>query len=186
MLESATSVTLLRLLWLACLAAFTTVAGAQQAPTPESDTGPMYRADAPEVVNFWRPGDPGQPMNIVGQVRGTDGKPIAGATLHVWQADGNGEYQEDRYRATLQTDTDGSYRISTVLPGQYYGVKHIHMAVSHHRYESLTTRILFKGDPNLDQYAQSELAIHLEEALVKGKTMLFGRFDIVMRPLGGG
>lgn len=180
MLDTDFVLTLLRRLCLACVACASLAAGAQTTPMPQSAT------EGPHAANFWRQGDPGQPMNIVGQVRGTDGKPIAGATLQIWQADGSGEYQEDRYRGILVSAADGSYRLSTVLPGQYFGVKHIHMVVTHRNYEPLDTRILFKGDPNLDAYAQSEHAIHLEEALVKDKTMLFGRFDVVLRPLGGG
>ena len=42
-------------------------------------------------------------------------------------------------------------------------------------------RILFKGDPNLDD-PQSPNAIFLEEASVKGETILYGRFDIELTP----
>ncbi len=159
---------------------------AELAPTRETGTGPMYRSDAPVTVNLWEPGDPGRPLHIHGQVKGTDGKPLVGAILNVWQADANGQYHENRYRAKLRTGKNGSYRFSTVLPGQYYSAKHIHVVVTHEGYEHLMTRILFKGDPNLDESVHGDLAIHLEEGRIKDRTFLFGRFDIVMRPAGGG
>ena len=159
-------------------------AEAQLAPTPETGGGPMNPADAPASVNLWQPGDPGEPLQIDGWVRSTDGKPIVGAIVTVWQADATGTYHDDRYRASLRTGKGGRYHFSTVLPGQYYSAKHIHIAVTHADYEGVATRILFKGDPNLDEFAAGDLAIPLEKGTIKGKTVLFGRFDIVMRPPG--
>ena len=140
--------------------------------------------DIPSTTNLWQPGDPGEPLHIRGRVLSIDGSPISGAVLDIWQADGTGEYQPDRYRTTLRTDADGEYGFGTVLPGQYYGVKHIHMVVMHEGHESVQTRILFKGDPNLDESVYGDQAIALEEARVKGNKVLFGRFDVVMRPAG--
>ena len=138
----------------------------------------------PTTLNLWRPGDTGQPLRISGWVRSSDGKPIAGATVYIRQADGTGVYTPD-YQGSLTTAEDGSYRFSTVLPGQYYGVKHIHIGAAHEGYEYLETQILFKGDPNLDPASDSDHAIHLEEAMVNEKKVLFGRFDMMLRPVGG-
>ncbi len=137
----------------------------------------------PGTLTLWRPGDPGQPLRISGWVRSTNGKPIPGATIHIRQTDGTGVYTPD-YQASLKTGKDGSYRLSTVLPGQYYGVKHIHIGAGHDGYEYFQTEILFKGDPNLDPVSDSKYAIHLEEATVDDKTVLFGRFDMILRPIG--
>ena len=150
----------------------------QLAPTPGGEP------DAPESANLWQQGDPGQPLRINGWVRNTNGKPIVGAVVTVWQADGTGTYHEDRYRASLRTGKDGKYRFNTVLPGQTYSVKHIHILVTHAQYEPVETQILFKGDPHLDEATAAELAITLEEGKIKDKTVLFGTFDIVMRPAG--
>lgn len=167
-------------------ATFSFTAEGQVAPTRETGAGPMYRSDAPASVNLREPGDPGQPLHIDGWVRSTNGKPIVGAVLTVWQADATGNYHDDRYRASLRTGKDGKYRFSTVLPGQYYSAKHIHVVVTHPDHERVVTRILFKGDPHLDESAAGELAIPLEEGTIEGKAFLSGRFDIVMRPTGGG
>jgi len=152
-------------------------------PTRATSEGSMQGFDAPETVDLWRPGDPGQRLHILGRVTSTDGRPIPGAELTIWQADGAGRYHENRYRALLRTEEDGGYRFSTVLPGQYYSNKHIHMVVSHRAHHRLPTTILFKGDPLLDQVVDNDLAIDVEEARVDGETVLFGRFDIVMQPL---
>jgi protocatechuate 3,4-dioxygenase beta subunit len=138
---------------------------------------------SPTTLDLWRPGDPGQPLRISGWVRSTDGKPIPGATIYIRQADGTGTYTPE-YQGSLRTGEDGSYRFSTVLPGQYYGVKHIHIGAMRDGYEYLETEILFKGDPNLDPESQEKHAIHLEEASVKDKKVLFGRFDMILRPIG--
>ena len=58
------------------------------------------------------------------------------------------------------------------------------MVVSHEGYRDLGTEILFKGDPNLDESGYSAAAIHLEEARIKEQTVLFGRFDIILQPVG--
>ena len=135
-----------------------------------------------ELVNLWQPGDAGQRMYIRGRVTNIDGTPIVGASIYIRQTDGNGEYHAERYQANLKTDEKGGYRFASVLPGQYYGVKHVHVWVTHDGYGPLDTRTLFKGDPNLDESTAPE-AIFLEEGKIKGETMLFGRFDIVMRPM---
>ena len=132
----------------------------------------------PHSVNLWRPGDPGQRLHIHGQVLSITGEPIVGAIINIRQADGNGNYHNDRYQATLTTGKDGRYSFGTVLPGQYYGVKHIHVAAAHEDHGSVITEILFQGDPNLDESRDRNQAIFLEEAEVNGETVLYGRFDI--------
>ena len=146
-------------------------------------TSPEEAGAAGDSLNLWRPGDPGQPLRISGWVRSTTGKPIPGATIYIRQADGTGVYTPE-YQASMKSGKDGSYRFSTVLPGQYYGVKHIHIGAVHDGYEYLETEILFKGDPNLDPDTQRDNAIHLEEATVEDKTVLFGRFDLTLKPIG--
>jgi protocatechuate 3,4-dioxygenase beta subunit len=175
MLSSSRVFTLLAALGVIAVAALTP-AGSQAASSSE--------VSPPTSLNLWRPGDSGQPVRISGWVRSITGKPIPGATIFIRQADGTGTYTPE-YQGSLITGKDGSYRFSTVVPGQYYGIKHIHIGAAHDGYEYLETEILFKGDPNLDPESDSTFAIHLEEATVDDKTVLFGRFDMTLRPLGG-
>ncbi len=166
----------------ALLAALTLAkaASASDLQLAQTDSTAGEKAKKPQLVDLWRPGDPGQRMNIRGRVTGIDGTPVAGAAIHIRQANGAGDYTE-RYSTTLQTDHKGLYQYGSAVPGQYYGTKHVHVWVTHDAYQSLDTEIYFKGDPNLeDQEAPN--AIFLEEANVKGETILYGRFDIELVP----
>ena len=149
----------------------------------QSETSPSTSSSEkkPKLVSLWQPGDPGQRMNIRGRVTSIDGTPVAGASIFIRQTDGNGDYHEQRYNATLTTDQKGGYQFASVLPGQYYGIKHVHVGVDHEAYQYLETRIEFKGDPNLDE-STAPRAIFMEESNVNGETILFGRFDIVLTP----
>ena len=127
--------------------------------------------DDGQVVSLWRPGDPGDRMVIRGRVTNLDGTPLA---------DGTGTYTE-RYSTVLVTDARGVYQFASVVPGQYLGVKHVHVSISHDGYRWYDSRILFKGDPNLDESTAPD-AIFLEEASVDGETIRYGRFDITLTP----
>jgi protocatechuate 3,4-dioxygenase beta subunit len=165
---------------LVALAALTTTAGTlapggaawgQRAPTPQTGTGPMRVGEAPSTTRLWQAGDPGERLHLRGRVVSTAGRPLGGAELLLWQADGTGAYQENRYRARIRTGDDGTFELVTVLPGQYWGAKHIHVIVAHPGHRQLATRILFRGDPNIDA-SEGDLAIPLEEVRAKDETIL--------------
>ncbi|MGI9333590.1 MAG: hypothetical protein ACR2RL_10595 [Gammaproteobacteria bacterium] len=134
----------------------------------------------PSSINLWQKGDPGQPMQIRGVVMDANGAPVAGARIFIRQADATGEYQPDRYTGELYSGPDGSYSFSTVLPGQYYGEKHIHLMAGHDAHGVVERRMVFKNDPNLASPVED--AIHLEEANVGEIKVLFGRYDIRLAP----
>lgn len=134
-----------------------------------------------KLIDLWRPGDPGQRMNIRGRVTSLDGTPLGGVRISLRQANGEGEYTEN-YQTTLETDAKGRYQFGSVVPGNYYGAKHVHLTVYQDGFGYFNSSILFKGDPNLDEHYESGTAIFLEESTVKGETILFGRFDIVLTP----
>ena len=139
-------------------------------------------ADKATVV-LWQPGDPGQRLNIRGRVMSTTGQPLADTTVSLWQADGTGSYRDDRYRGQFQTDRDGSFRLATVMPAQYYGAKHIHLILDHPGYRSLRTRILFKGDPYVDEATEGDLAMILEEVRINDETVMVGDVEFVLQSL---
>ena len=134
-----------------------------------------------KLIDLWQPGDPGERMNIRGRVTSIDGTPLGGIRISLRQANGEGDYTEN-YRTTLETDARGRYQFGSVVPGNYMGAKHVHLSVYQDGFEYFDTSILFKGDPNLDEHYSSGTAIFLEESTVKGETILFGRFDIVLTP----
>jgi len=135
----------------------------------------------PKLVNLWQPGDAGERMNIRGRVTSIDGSPLSGISISIRQADGNGDYL-DRYQTVLTTDQQGRYQFGSVVPGNYIGVRHVHIGVYQDGYQYYDSQIVFKGDPNLDGSSNAANAIFLEESTVNGETILFGRFDIVLTP----
>lgn len=132
------------------------------------------------IAKLWRPGDAGTRLELRGRVLGEAGRALEGAEIHLRQADGTGSYHSDRYRAQLRSGKRGAFAIQSVLPGQYYGAKHIHVVVRHQAYAPLHTRILFRGDPNIDA-AEDDLAIALEEVKRDEETVLVGNVELLMR-----
>jgi len=147
-----------------------------QAETPTPDATKKSK-----LIDLWRPGDPGQRMNIRGHVSSLDGTPLGGIRISLRQANGDGDYTEN-YQTTLETDASGRYQFGSVVPGNYMSARHVHLTVYQDGFEYFNTSILFKDDPNLQEHYEDGTAIFLEESTVKGKTILFGRFDIVLTP----
>src|SRR5712672_2169515 len=88
--------------------------------TPTTVEGPFHVANAPEVADGGNmaKGAPGVPCFVVG-------KAVGGATLDLWQTDGEGLYEAQRdvtepwMRGLYKTRPDGSYVIRTVAPIGY-------------------------------------------------------------------
>src|SRR5208337_1053592 len=67
----------------------------KSASTTESSLlGPFFREGAPELPNAANiaPGIEGEPLIVHGSVASTEGKPLAGAVVDVWQASSGGLY----------------------------------------------------------------------------------------------
>jgi len=95
--------------------------------TPTTVNGPFHIHDSPHLDDGAdiAHGAPGEPCFIVGSVRDLQGRPIAGATLDIWQADGDGLYEAQRgsaepwMRGVFKSRPDGSFIVQTVLPVPY-------------------------------------------------------------------
>jgi hydroxyquinol 1,2-dioxygenase len=95
--------------------------------TPTTVTGPFHVHDSPELADGAdiAKGAPGEPCYITGSVRKLSGVPIAGATLDIWQADGEGLYDAQRgsdepwMRGIFKSGDDGRFVVQTVLPVPY-------------------------------------------------------------------
>jgi protocatechuate 3,4-dioxygenase beta subunit len=94
----------------------------------------------------------GTRLEVTGVVRGDDCAPLAGATLHAWQTNGNGRYGpvvngRDRccyLTGTVLTGEDGRYTLVTVMPRGYDGgPPHIHMEIGHPDAQGIVTEIVF-------------------------------------------
>ncbi len=123
-------------------------------PTAWDEIGPFYKRDAPHVAQLRRPGDPGLPVSVGGQVFDTKGNELTGATIEIWQANHVGLYDLDgyAYRTTLVADAKGKYAFDSVMPGHYPGrvCQHIHYLVRAPGHRALTTQLYFATDPVFD------------------------------------
>lgn len=155
-----------------------------RAPSPQTGIGVWYVPDAPRTSQLWRPGD-GQRLALHGRLLSRRGQPIANARVELWHGDANGQVHPDRFRATLTSGRDGSFRLSTVYPGYVWGPRHIHVVVTHPEYERFVSRMFFNRDPRVAEVEGHDLAIFLEDAEVRGEPILLGRIELVLVRLQG-
>jgi catechol 1,2-dioxygenase len=151
-------------------------------PTESTVLGPFYAAGAPRREygdSIAAERGAGEPVWAYGRVVGTDGQPIAGAELDVWQ---NGddrlyavqrpEAPGDHLRGRFRTRADGAFGFIAVRPVAYpiphdgpvgrmleatgrhpWRPAHIHMIVRAEGYRTLTTHIFDAGSDYLDSDA---------------------------------
>lgn len=164
----------------------------------ESDTallGPFWRAQAPLCQPgdcIARAGTPGTPLAVSGRVLDDQGRPLAGATVDVWQASPVGLYENQdpgqpdmNLRGRFTTDAEGRYSLTTVMPAGYpvptdgpcgellraqqrhpYRPAHLHFMVSQPGYRVLVTQVFPEGT----EYLDSDAVFGVTAALV-------GRFE---------
>jgi protocatechuate 3,4-dioxygenase, beta subunit len=151
-------------LWLGSRAHSQVQAQAARQLTPSQTEGPFYPVRLPKDSDYdlLRNGTldyaAGQAVWVQGNVTDTDGKPVVGAQVEIWQADQAGHYDHpgDGGRADpafqgfgrVAAGTDGSYRFRTIRPVPYTGrAPHIHFKVKLGSRELLTTQLYVEGDP---------------------------------------
>lgn len=149
--------------------------------TPAQTEGPYFKRSSPERVELLEAGMAGQPIELVGFVLTRDCKPVAGALLDFWQADDKGRYDNAgfRLRGHQFTDTEGRYRLRSVVPGNYPGrTRHIHVKVQPRGGRVLTTQLYFPGEAQnrSDGLFRKELLVRT----AKNEGWLAGRFDFVV------
>ena len=169
-------------------------------PTEDNILGPYHRKGAPYRAKITPPLEPGDTMVIRGRVWGFDSKrPLAGATLEIWQANAAGRYDNDDpatppkpgvyvNRARLITDESGYYEYETIKPGRYqigngmWRPAHIHYMIAAASYKTLVTQLYFRGDPwnDKDQFIKPSLIIDPQPVKTAGGSFLLGDFDVVL------
>ncbi|KAK1254801.1 hypothetical protein MKX08_008796 [Trichoderma sp. CBMAI-0020] len=154
---------------------------ADKPPTSSAILGPFWRADAPirengTTITFNTPKD-AMVAYMHGQVTSAEtGKPLANATVDVWQASTNGLYEQQdddqidcNLRGKFVTDAEGRYSFYCLRPTPYpipfdgpagkllklmdrheYRPAHIHLIVESEGHRSLTTQIFDKDSKYLE------------------------------------
>jgi hydroxyquinol 1,2-dioxygenase len=139
--------------------------------------GPFFVADAPEIPagGDIAGGAAGQPCWVEGTVTDTDGRPVPGARIEVWEADDDGlydvQYTDGRVagRAHLFADQDGKYAFWGLTPTPYpiphdgpvgrmleavhrspVRASHLHFMVTAENLRTLVTHIFVEGDPQIE------------------------------------
>ena len=119
--------------------------------TQSQTEGPYYRADTPERNSLYEEGMPGTRLVLVGYVLDQDCQPLPNAWLDFWQADANGEYDNNGYRLRGHqfTDAQGRYYLETILPGLYASrpIEHIHVKVRPEGKQEITSQLYFPPQP---------------------------------------
>jgi protocatechuate 3,4-dioxygenase beta subunit len=167
-------------------------AGGELTPTPECSDGeeatprqmegPFFKPRSPHRTSLLEPGWRGTKIFLSGLVLSTHCKPLAGALLDFWQCDDEGEYDNSGYRLRGHqlTDSAGSYRLETIVPGVYPGrTRHFHVKVQAPGEPVLTTQLYFPGEPENQRDFLFQRELLLSIANLNG--VKAGRFDFVLR-----
>ena len=172
-------------------------------PSGASDStvlGPFHVPDVPELpmgANICLDGK-GHPMLIKGRILNTNGDPIEGAKIDVWQTNDDGFYDVQQkgiqpdfnLRGVFRTGADGTYMFWGAKPRFYpipddgpvgkllaslgrhpYRPAHLHYILEADGYETLITHIF---DPD-DEYIRSDAVFGVKESLL-------AKFDLIEDP----
>lgn len=150
-----------------------------QGESPAALLGPFWRANAPICdcgETIARSETQGIPLEVAGTVRDDKCRPVADATIDVWQASPVGLYenqdpeQEDmNLRGRFKTDVEGRFHFRTVRPAGYpvptdgpcgdllraqlrhpNRPAHLHFMVSKPGHKVLVTQVFADDDENLE------------------------------------
>lgn len=129
----------------------------------------------------------GEPLYANGVIRSTNGKPLANATVDVWQCNKDGFYDVQlspqlNLRASFKTDQQGRFYFWSILPTSYpipydgpvgdlltatnrhpYRPAHLHFMISAPEHETLVTHVFVKGD----QYLDSDAVFGVKNSLIE-------------------
>jgi protocatechuate 3,4-dioxygenase beta subunit len=158
----------------------TPACGPEDSETPSQTEGPFYTPQTPEKRDF-RADGAGQPVTLFGFVLDPGCNPRAGVTVDVWNADGEGRYDNQgyRFRGYQRTDVNGRFIFETIAPSLYPGrTRHYHVKVGNGSGVILTTQLYFPGEPanERDGIFDPRLLMEMTEA----SDGLLARFDFVV------
>jgi protocatechuate 3,4-dioxygenase beta subunit len=118
-------------------------------PTPQQTAGPFFQPHSPQRASLLEPGINGTKIVLTGRVLSTRCRAMSGALLDFWHANDAGEYDVEgfRLRGHQFADSEGHYRLETIVPGLYPGrTRHFHVTVQPPNGPILTTQLYFPGE----------------------------------------
>ena len=178
--------------------------------TPRTIEGPLYVANAPLAEGHARMddgADAGEVMWLHGEVKDTEGRPVANAIVDIWHANTLGNYSffdpgqsEYNLRRRIRTGADGRYSVRSIMPSGYgcppdgptqklldrlgrHGNRpaHIHFFVSAPGHKHLTSQINLNGD----KYLWDDFAFATRDGLIADPVKVTDREIIAQRNLEG-
>jgi protocatechuate 3,4-dioxygenase beta subunit len=145
----------------------------------------MIRHPAPDGTTshatLVKPGEPGDPLAVTGQVFVPDGKtPAAGVTVYAYNTDAQGYYGENRtgypprIYGWMKSDSAGRFDLATIKPGHYPNMQvasHIHFSFWGCGYPpQWVDELRFEGDPYLTPAMIDEDRAHGDFATIQPLT----------------
>ena len=155
-------------------------------PTAEMTLGPFFPREFAAGANDLRsPGARGEPIEITGRVVQADGRALDNVVLEIWQADGEGRFDNPVFCGwgRAATDSTGGYAFRTIKPGASQGrAPHINFLILYSGLmRQLQTVMYFDDspDPVLDSLKERR-----EKLVAKREGPSRYRFDIRLRGEG--
>jgi protocatechuate 3,4-dioxygenase beta subunit len=160
--------------------------------TEQTVLGPFHMVESPqrELGDTIALDGAGEPCLVTGRVTSSDGSPLAGATVDVWQANAEGFYDvqqpdvqpERNLRGLFTTDDDGRFWFRSIVP-RYYPIPndgpvgdllaatgrhpnrpaHVHFIVLADGHAPVTTHLFVDGTPYID----SDVVFGVKESLIR-------------------
>jgi hydroxyquinol 1,2-dioxygenase len=179
--------------------------------TESTVLGPFFVEGAPDLplgASIAKPGTPGEPCAVSGTVKDLKGKPIAGASLDIWEGGADGLYDVQKpegvnLRARFRSDSEGRFHFKCITPVSYpvphdgpvgkmlvatgrhpMRPGHLHFVIEAPGFDKLTTHLFTKGD----RYLGSDAVFGVKQSLIVnfGKKNAAGEatctYDFVLKP----
>ncbi|MEO7192582.1 MAG: dioxygenase [Vicinamibacterales bacterium] len=119
--------------------------------TPGVAREATFKAGSPARASLGEAGDRGVGLVLTGTVSGVTCGRIKGARVDFWQANERGVYDMTgfRFRGHQLTDTDGGYRLRTIIPGRVRDgrARHIGVNIIVAGKADFWTEVFFPDDP---------------------------------------
>ncbi|KAI0546924.1 dioxygenase [Xylaria curta] len=158
--------------------------------TEGSVLGPFHTHDAPTLENGAdMSSDPkGEPLLCICTVKDTNGNPVEGAKIDIWETDSSGHYDvqhsdrnEPTERCVMTSDANGGFWFKCILPVSYpiphdgpvgklleklnrhpWRPAHLHFMFEKKGWDHLITALYMRGDP----YETSDAVFGVKKSLI--------------------